>query len=124
MPQQSRHAAVKSGERRSRAPRSSDSDSDHDQPVMAFGDHMPDFLKRPVKLPPLRKEESALAEAYSKVLARRDTLIAEERQLAAAVAEADQQARQLANDRAHEERQQGEAVTVEARLAAEADRVP
>ncbi len=71
-------------------------------------------------LPPLRKEEAALAEAFSKVLARRDTLVAEERQLAAAVAEADQQARQLANDRAHEERQQGEAVTVEARLAAEA----
>jgi superfamily II DNA/RNA helicase len=61
MPQQSRHAAVKSGERRSRAPRSSDSDSDHDQPVMAFGDHMPDFLKRPVKLPPLRKEEPEAA---------------------------------------------------------------
>ena len=72
-------------------------------------------------MPPLRKEESALAEAFSKVLARRDTLVAEERQLAAAVAEADQQGRQLANDRAHEERQQGEAVTVEARLAAEAD---
>jgi superfamily II DNA/RNA helicase len=61
MPQQSRHAAVKSGERRSRSPRSSDSDSDHDQPVMAFGDHMPDFLKRPVKLPPLRKEEPEAA---------------------------------------------------------------
>jgi chromosome segregation protein len=72
-------------------------------------------------LPPLRKEESALAEAYSKVLARRDTLVAEERQLAAAIADADQQGRQLANDRAHEERQQGEAVTVEARLAAEAE---
>ncbi len=61
MPQQSRHAAVKSGERRSRSPRLSDSDSDHDQPVMAFGDHMPDFLKRPVKLPPLRKEEPEAA---------------------------------------------------------------
>ena len=61
MPQQSRHAAVKSGERRSRSPRSSDSDSDHDQPVLAFGDHMPDFLKRPVKLPPLRKEEPEAA---------------------------------------------------------------
>jgi chromosome segregation protein len=72
-------------------------------------------------LPPLRRQESALAEAYSKVLARRDTLVAEERQLAAAAAEADQQGRQLANDRAHEERQQGEAVTVEARLAAEAE---
>ncbi len=72
-------------------------------------------------LPPLRKEEAALAEAYSKVLARRDTLVAEERQLVAAVAEADQQARQLANDRSHEERQQGEAATIEARLAAEAE---
>ncbi len=72
-------------------------------------------------LPPLRKEEAALAEAYSKVLARRDTLVAEERQLAAAVAEADHQARQLANDRTHEERQQGEAATIEARLAAEAE---
>jgi chromosome segregation ATPase len=72
-------------------------------------------------MPPLRREESALAEAYSKVLARRDTLVAEERQLAAAVAEADQQGHQLANDRSHEERQQGEAVTVEARLAAEAE---
>ena len=61
MPQQSRHSTVKSGERRSRSPRSSDSDSDHDQPVLAFGDHMPDFLKRPVKLPPLRKEEPEAA---------------------------------------------------------------
>ncbi len=26
-------------------------DSDSDAPVLAFGDHMPDFLKRPVKLP-------------------------------------------------------------------------
>jgi len=59
MPQQSRHAAVKSGERRSRSPRSSDSDSDHDQPVLSFGDHMPDFLKRPVKLPPISKESEA-----------------------------------------------------------------
>jgi superfamily II DNA/RNA helicase len=61
MPQQSRHAAVKSSERRSRPPRSADADGDHDQPVLAFGDHMPDFLKRPVKLPPLRKEEPEAA---------------------------------------------------------------
>lgn len=72
-------------------------------------------------LPPLRKDEAAKTQAYSSVLARRDSLLAEERQLAAATAEADQQARQLAADRAHEERQQGEAVAVEARLAGEAD---
>jgi len=72
-------------------------------------------------MPPLRKEEAALAHAYSTVIARRDTLIAEERQLAAAVAEADQQARQLAADHAHENRQQSEAQSVEARLAAEAE---
>ncbi len=72
-------------------------------------------------LPPLRKEEAALAHSYSSVLARRDTLVAEERQLAAAVAENDQQGRQLAADNAHEARQQGEAQAVEARLAAEAE---
>ncbi len=72
-------------------------------------------------LPPLRKEEAALAHAYSAVLARRDTLVAEERQLAAAVAEAEQQARQLAGDHDHETRQQGEAQGMEARLVAEAD---
>ncbi|MDB5397449.1 MAG: smc [Rhodospirillales bacterium] len=72
-------------------------------------------------LPPLRKDEAALAHTYSSVLARRDTLVAEERQLAAAVAENDQQARQLAADNAHEARQQGEAQAVEARLATEAE---
>ena len=72
-------------------------------------------------LPPLRKDEAVKTQAYSSVLARRDSLVAEERQLAAATAEADQQARQLAADRAHEDRQQGEAVAVEARLASEAD---
>jgi superfamily II DNA/RNA helicase len=59
-----RHAPVKSGDRhsgdrRSRQPR--EQDSDQDAPVLAFGDHMPDFLKRPVKLPPLRKEEPEAA---------------------------------------------------------------
>jgi superfamily II DNA/RNA helicase len=59
-----RHAPVKSGERhsgdrRSRQPR--EQDEDRDAPVLAFGDHMPDFLKRPVKLPPLRKEEPEAA---------------------------------------------------------------
>jgi superfamily II DNA/RNA helicase len=39
------------------APRPAEPDSD--APVLAFGDHMPDFLKRPVKLPPLRKESEA-----------------------------------------------------------------
>ena len=34
-------------------------ESDGDQPVLAFGDHMPDFLKRPVKLPPISKESEA-----------------------------------------------------------------
>jgi chromosome segregation protein len=72
-------------------------------------------------LPPLRKEEAALAHAYSSVLARRDTLLGEERQLAAAVADNDQQARQLAADHAHEARQQSEAQAVEARLGAEAE---
>jgi superfamily II DNA/RNA helicase len=34
-------------------------ESDGDKPVLAFGDHMPDFLKRPVKLPPISKESEA-----------------------------------------------------------------
>jgi superfamily II DNA/RNA helicase len=34
-------------------------DSEGDAPVLAFGDHMPDFLKRPVKLPPVGKEPKA-----------------------------------------------------------------
>ncbi len=34
-------------------------DSEGDAPVLAFGDHMPDFLKRPVKLPPAGKEPKA-----------------------------------------------------------------
>jgi len=34
-------------------------ESDGDQPILAFGDHMPDFLKRPVKLPPISKESEA-----------------------------------------------------------------
>ena len=34
-------------------------ENDGDQPVLAFGDHMPDFLKRPVKLPPISKESEA-----------------------------------------------------------------
>jgi chromosome segregation protein len=71
-------------------------------------------------LPPLRREESERTQAYSAVLARRDTLSAEERQVAAATAEAERQARQLESDRAHEARQAEEAGSVEARLAAEA----
>ena len=60
----SRHAPVRSGDRRSgdrrsRQPR--EQEGDQDAPVLAFGDHMPDFLKRPVKLPPLRKEEPEAA---------------------------------------------------------------
>ncbi len=78
---------------------------------------------RAAALPPLRKDESARIEALSVVMARRDTLVAEERQLEAAVAEANRQAQQLATDRAHEERQRQEAETVGARLAAEAEQL-
>jgi hypothetical protein len=42
------------GERRERP-----AETESDVPVLAFGDHMPDFLKRPVKLPPLGKEPEA-----------------------------------------------------------------
>ena len=70
-------------------------------------------------LPPLRKDEAGKAEALLAAIARRDTLAAEERQLAAAIAEAERQASQLATDRAHEERQRHEAVDVETRLVAE-----
>jgi hypothetical protein len=42
------------GERRDRP-----AEAESDAPVLAFGDHMPDFLKRPVKLPPLGKEPEA-----------------------------------------------------------------
>jgi superfamily II DNA/RNA helicase len=38
-------------------------DSDSDAPVLAFGDHMPDFLKRPVKLPPVSKDIGTEPEA-------------------------------------------------------------
>ncbi len=72
-------------------------------------------------LPPLRKEEAARAQALSAAMARRDILVAEERQLAASTAEAERQARQLANDRGHEDRQQAEALSVETRLALEAE---
>jgi hypothetical protein len=34
-------------------------EAEADAPVLAFGDHMPDFLKRPVKLPPAGKEPKA-----------------------------------------------------------------
>ena len=60
------------------------------------------------------------AEALAAVTARRDALLAEERQLAAAVAEAERQAQQLAADRAHEESQRSEAQAFEARLDEEA----
>ncbi len=45
------------GGRGERRPRQAEPESD--APVLAFGDHMPDFLKRPVKLPPLSKEPEA-----------------------------------------------------------------
>jgi len=67
-------------------------------------------------LPPLRRDEADRTAAYSG-----DTLAAEERQLAAATAEAERQARQLETDRAHESRQLAEADSVESRLAAEAE---
>jgi superfamily II DNA/RNA helicase len=38
-------------------------DADTDTPVLAFGDHMPDFLKRPVKLPPADKDVGKEPEA-------------------------------------------------------------
>ena len=34
-------------------------DEDGDQPVLAFGDHFPAFMRRAVTLPPLRKAEAA-----------------------------------------------------------------
>jgi len=71
-------------------------------------------------LPPLRKEEARRIEALSQAMARRDALVAEERQLAAAVAEAERQAEQLALDRRHEEQQHDEASAREEMLAAEA----
>ena len=55
MPPSNRASAAR-GRRARRIPTAID-----DQPVLAFGDHMPDFLKRPVKLPPLRKEEPEAA---------------------------------------------------------------
>jgi superfamily II DNA/RNA helicase len=38
-------------------------DGDNEAPVLAFGDHMPDFLKRPVKLPPVSKDIGTEPEA-------------------------------------------------------------
>jgi superfamily II DNA/RNA helicase len=48
------HEPVRADRRPPRVP-----EQDSDAPVLAFGDHMPDFLKRPVKLPPQRKESEA-----------------------------------------------------------------
>ena len=53
--------AATAARRRSRPPRKQEREFDHDIPVLAFGDHMPEFLKRPVRLPPLRKEEPEAA---------------------------------------------------------------
>jgi chromosome segregation protein len=72
-------------------------------------------------LPPLRKEEAARSEALSAVLGQRDALMAEERRLAAATADAEIQSRQLASDRGHEDRLRAEAQAVDARLALEAE---
>ena len=74
-------------------------------------------------LPPLRKEEASRAEALAATTARRDALLIEERQLAAAIAEAERQAAQLGADRLREERLQKEAAEVDGRLAAEADQL-
>ncbi len=55
-----REPAVRPDQRRER-PSREERDADHDGPVLAFGDHMPDFLKRPVRLPPVSKEEPEAA---------------------------------------------------------------
>ncbi|HET6223499.1 MAG TPA: DEAD/DEAH box helicase [Dongiaceae bacterium] len=50
---------VKPAERHERRPRDAER-TDDDKPVLAFGDHMPEFLRRPVQLPPaLRKKADA-----------------------------------------------------------------
>ncbi len=72
-------------------------------------------------LPPLRKEEAARAQALSAAMGRRETLLAEERQLAAATEEAERQSAQLAADRAHAAAQQAEAEAIQTRLAGEAE---
>jgi len=48
------HRRGRRDERRNRP-----TEGEHDAPVLAFGDDMPDFLRRPVKLPPLRREPEA-----------------------------------------------------------------
>ena len=58
------HGKSGQGERRQHQPVRPDRErhqveTDHDEPVLAFGDHMPEFLKRPVKLPPISKEPEA-----------------------------------------------------------------
>src|SRR5262249_12581492 len=53
-PQRPAHEPARADRRTPRP--AGDHHHDNDAPVLAFGDHMPDFLKRPVKLPPLRKE--------------------------------------------------------------------
>ncbi|HET6224579.1 MAG TPA: hypothetical protein VFE11_20555, partial [Dongiaceae bacterium] len=51
--------AVRQAERHERRPRDAER-TDDDKPVLAFGDHMPEFLRRPVQLPPaLRKKADA-----------------------------------------------------------------
>jgi superfamily II DNA/RNA helicase len=51
--------AVKPAERHERRQRDAER-TDDDKPVLAFGDHMPEFLRRPVQLPPaLRKKADA-----------------------------------------------------------------
>ncbi|HZT18422.1 MAG TPA: DEAD/DEAH box helicase, partial [Dongiaceae bacterium] len=53
--------AVRPDERRLARVNRPEQDLEHDTPTLAFGDHMPEFLKRPVRLPPLRKEEPEAA---------------------------------------------------------------
>jgi superfamily II DNA/RNA helicase len=47
--------------RRSRRSSADGRERDHDAPVVAFGDHMPEFLRRPVRRPALTKDEPEAA---------------------------------------------------------------
>ena len=63
-PAERAHAKPGQAERRQHQPVRPDRErhpveTDNDEPVLAFGDHMPEFLKRPVRLPPASKEPEA-----------------------------------------------------------------
>ena len=60
-PRPQRRSETKPAVRRSYHPTADSRERDHEAPVLAFGDHMPEFLRRPVRRPALRTDEPEAA---------------------------------------------------------------